>query len=64
MQPIKFDQATQIIVDRATEVLTRTRLSFEDQMAIENAVTAIAELRGWNRQRSAVVLHILAYPNQ
>jgi len=64
MQPLKFNPATQVIVDRATEVLRRTKLSMEDQLAIEEAVTEIAELRGWNRQRSAVTLHILAYPNQ
>jgi len=63
MKPL-MNPETQLIVDRAVEVLTRTKLSFEDQMAIEDAVTAIAELRNWNRQRSAVVLHVMAYPNQ
>jgi len=64
MQPIKFDQATQIIVDRAIEVLTRTKLSVEDQLAIEAAVTEVAVLRNWSRQRAAVVIHVMAYPNQ
>lgn len=54
---------TQTYITRAVAALVKSKLTLEEQLDIEQAITSLSDERNWTRQRAAVVLHTMAYPH-